>query len=107
MTCLTIGCGVVAAQRWFFDARSGLHPYAAPGKCLDVPGSQDANQARLQIYDCNQTPAQQWSAGSSNLPIVFNPINKGIQSRCVIQAMYIEGEHQLHRIDSVMYLYRG
>lgn len=70
----------VAAQRWFYDAKSGLHPYVAPSKCLDVPGSKDANQQGLQIWGCNETPAQQWSTTANNLPAVFKPINRGLQS---------------------------
>ena len=70
-----------AAQRWFFDSRGGLHPYNAPTKCQDVPSARDANQQGLHIWDCNGTPAQQWSTTANNLPGVFNPINRGLQSR--------------------------
>ncbi|MFB9234955.1 ricin-type beta-trefoil lectin domain protein [Plantactinospora siamensis] len=30
-------------------------------KCIDVPGGISADGARLQLWDCNGTPAQQWS----------------------------------------------
>ncbi len=31
------------------------------GRCLDVPNSSTANGVQVQIFDCNQTQAQQWS----------------------------------------------
>ncbi|MFI6317211.1 ricin-type beta-trefoil lectin domain protein [Nonomuraea sp. NPDC050556] len=33
----------------------------ASGKCLDVPGSNTANNVQLQIYTCNASNAQKWS----------------------------------------------
>src|SRR6186997_1097182 len=33
------------------------------GKCLDVAGSVSANGAKVQLYDCNGTGAQQWTIG--------------------------------------------
>ncbi|MEV8379034.1 lytic polysaccharide monooxygenase [Kribbella sp. NPDC056861] len=32
------------------------------GKCLDVAGSNSADGAVVQLFDCNQTAAQQWQA---------------------------------------------
>jgi beta-glucanase (GH16 family) len=34
------------------------------GRCIDVPGANSADGARLQIYDCNGTGAQQWQFAS-------------------------------------------
>ena len=34
------------------------------GRCIDVPGANPADGARLQVYDCNGTAAQQWTIGS-------------------------------------------
>ncbi|HEY3000896.1 MAG TPA: ricin-type beta-trefoil lectin domain protein, partial [Kribbellaceae bacterium] len=36
--------------------RSGL-----PGKCLDLNGGSNADETRVQIWDCNGTAAQTWS----------------------------------------------
>ncbi len=33
------------------------------GRCVDIPGANPVDGARLQMYDCNGTPAQQWTAG--------------------------------------------
>ena len=70
-----------AAQRWFFDSRGALHPYVAPSKCLDVIMARDVNQQGVQIWDCNGNIQQRWSTTGNNLPGVFNPINRGLQSR--------------------------
>ncbi|WP_433792621.1 family 16 glycosylhydrolase [Actinoplanes sp. CA-252034] len=34
------------------------------GKCIDIPGGTATDGARLQMYDCNGTGAQQWTANS-------------------------------------------
>jgi beta-glucanase (GH16 family) len=34
------------------------------GRCIDVPGANSVDGARLQIYDCNGTAAQQWQFAS-------------------------------------------
>ncbi|WP_405017200.1 ricin-type beta-trefoil lectin domain protein [Kitasatospora sp. NBC_00070] len=34
------------------------------GKCLDVAGASSANGTAVQLYDCNGTPAQTWTAGA-------------------------------------------
>ena len=34
------------------------------GRCIDVPGAASTDGARLQIYDCNGTGAQQWQFAS-------------------------------------------
>lgn len=38
---------------------------AAAGRCLDVPGGTATEGAALQIFDCNGTAAQQWTASPS------------------------------------------
>ncbi|SEP06716.1 ThuA domain-containing protein [Actinacidiphila rubida] len=39
-----------------------IHGYG--GKCVDVAGASSANGAAVQLYDCNGTSAQNWTAGS-------------------------------------------
>ncbi|WP_307793140.1 RICIN domain-containing protein [Amycolatopsis sp. MtRt-6] len=34
------------------------------GKCVDVAGANSANGTAVQLYDCNGTNAQQWTAGT-------------------------------------------
>jgi len=34
------------------------------GKCIDVAGANSANGTAVQLYDCNGSGAQQWSAGT-------------------------------------------
>ncbi|MGW5127875.1 lectin [Streptomyces sp. NPDC004069] len=34
------------------------------GKCVDVAGASSANGTPVQLYDCNGTPAQQWTVAS-------------------------------------------
>jgi hypothetical protein len=38
---------------------------AASGRCLDVPGGTAVDGAALQIYDCNGSAAQQWTASAA------------------------------------------
>ncbi|MDR7380731.1 RICIN domain-containing protein [Promicromonospora iranensis] len=37
----------------------------ASGRCLDVPGGAATDGAALQVYDCNDTASQQWTASPS------------------------------------------
>ncbi|WP_327292327.1 ricin-type beta-trefoil lectin domain protein [Streptomyces sp. NBC_01198] len=37
------------------------------GKCVDVAGSSSTNGAAVQLYDCNGTAAQSWTASGSTL----------------------------------------
>ncbi|SDO22367.1 ricin-type beta-trefoil lectin domain protein [Actinacidiphila guanduensis] len=37
------------------------------GKCVDVAGGSSANGTAVQLYDCNGTAAQQWTASGSTL----------------------------------------
>ncbi|MFC6080110.1 ricin-type beta-trefoil lectin domain protein [Sphaerisporangium aureirubrum] len=37
---------------------------ALSGRCIDIPAANPADGARLQMYDCNGTAAQQWSINS-------------------------------------------
>ncbi|BBB01613.1 putative glycosyl hydrolase [Actinacidiphila reveromycinica] len=37
------------------------------GKCADVAGASSANGTAVQLYDCNGTSAQQWTASGSTL----------------------------------------
>src|SRR3954447_18760729 len=34
------------------------------GRCIDIPSANPADGARLQVYDCNGTAAQQWTIGT-------------------------------------------
>ena len=34
------------------------------GRCIDIPGANPVDGARLQIWDCNGTAAQQWTFNS-------------------------------------------
>jgi beta-glucanase (GH16 family) len=36
------------------------------GRCIDVPSANPVDGARLQVYDCNGSTAQQWTIGSDN-----------------------------------------
>ncbi|GAA2393426.1 ricin-type beta-trefoil lectin domain protein [Dactylosporangium salmoneum] len=34
------------------------------GRCIDIPSANPVDGARLQVYDCNGTAAQQWTLGT-------------------------------------------
>ncbi|MFC4071407.1 chitosanase [Actinoplanes subglobosus] len=36
------------------------------GKCIDVAGAATANGTAIQLYDCNNSAAQQWTVGNSD-----------------------------------------
>src|SRR6266498_1706352 len=37
------------------------------GKCVDVAGANSANGTRVQLYECNGTSAQNWTASNAQL----------------------------------------
>ncbi|WP_328432602.1 RICIN domain-containing protein [Streptomyces sp. NBC_00453] len=46
------------------DTASGAAIRGLGGKCVDVAGANPANGTPVQLYDCNGSAAQQWTAGS-------------------------------------------
>ena len=38
---------------------------AGSGRCIDIPAANPADGARLQIFDCNNSAAQQWSTNAN------------------------------------------
>jgi len=54
------------------SAISPIHPISDTSKCLDVRGAVFANGTPVQIYDCNETNAQQWviSPGTTSLNVL-------------------------------------
>lgn len=48
-------------QKWIYGMDKTLQPQNAPGKCLDLLNSNNANGARLGIWDCNGGVNQKWN----------------------------------------------
>ncbi|MEV0977124.1 family 16 glycosylhydrolase [Streptomyces sp. NPDC049915] len=46
------------------DTAIGMPIRGLAGKCVDVAGANPANGTPVQLYDCNGTPAQTWTAGA-------------------------------------------
>ncbi|WP_371667755.1 family 16 glycosylhydrolase [Streptomyces sp. NBC_00289] len=46
------------------DTATGTAIKGLSGKCVDIAGANPANGTPVQLYDCNGTPAQQWTAAS-------------------------------------------
>ncbi|MFF9623416.1 ricin-type beta-trefoil lectin domain protein [Streptomyces griseosporeus] len=46
------------------DTATGRPIRGLGGKCVDVAGANTANGTPVQLYDCNGTPAQQWTVAS-------------------------------------------
>lgn len=46
------------------DSAAGVPVRGLAGKCADVAGANPANGTAVQLYDCNGTGAQSWTAGS-------------------------------------------
>src|SRR3979490_3098477 len=50
-----------SAQQWTVATDGTIR---ALGKCLDVASANSANGTKVQIYDCNGTAAQSWTAAA-------------------------------------------
>lgn len=46
------------------DSSAGTAIRGLAGKCVDVAGANPANGTPVQLYDCNGSVAQQWTAGA-------------------------------------------
>ncbi|WP_128436155.1 ricin-type beta-trefoil lectin domain protein [Streptomyces cyaneus] len=46
------------------DSAGGTAIRGLAGKCVDVAGANPANGTPVQLYDCNGSAAQQWTAGA-------------------------------------------
>ena len=46
------------------DTPTGAAVRGLAGKCVDVAGANPANGTPVQLYDCNGTAAQRWTAGA-------------------------------------------
>jgi hypothetical protein len=61
------GCDGSANQRWLITRLRYeyflLKPYDDQGVCVDVPSSNFAQGADLQLWGCNESPAQYWQTG--------------------------------------------
>lgn len=63
------------------EVRERIPVDAAPGLCLDVPGSNSAPGTALQLYSCNATAAQQFSYDRANQTIRNPSLDKCVQVR--------------------------
>ncbi|MEO3808022.1 family 16 glycosylhydrolase [Sphaerisporangium sp. B11E5] len=55
----------VRVSSWTPDGGTGnVLRSSLSNRCIDIPGANPADGARLQMYDCNGTAAQQWSVNS-------------------------------------------
>jgi lysophospholipase L1-like esterase len=69
------GCSGAANQVWLEQNGTLYNP--ASGRCLDDPGATTNQGTQLQIYDCDNTPAQQW-----RVP-VEGPMVSGLSGKCL------------------------
>jgi hypothetical protein len=51
-------------QKWIYGNDKTLRPQHATNKCLDVLGFNQANGAKLGIWDCNGAVNQKWDIKS-------------------------------------------
>jgi Ricin-type beta-trefoil lectin domain/Pretoxin HINT domain len=76
------------SQHWVFqfDKTGSIQLYnQSAGKCLDTPGSSMTNGTALQIYACNGTVAQRFTAPTTPRP-PNGPITNTVMSKCAIPA---------------------
>lgn len=50
-----------------------VHPTSNPNYCLDIPNGNIVNNAKLQLYKCNGTAAQDFSAGDVKVDVSKPP----------------------------------
>jgi Ricin-type beta-trefoil lectin domain/Thaumatin family len=54
------------------DVAPGAHAFRGDaGKCIDVPGGMSNDGAQLQLWDCNGTPAQSFTAGANGSQVAL------------------------------------
>src|SRR5690242_9320562 len=63
---LVAGGAVVAFGLLPADAATVGQITGLGGKCVDVAGAGTANGTAVQLYDCNGSAAQQWTAGNAD-----------------------------------------
>lgn len=51
---------LLKVQRGVFENSNGVLAYRNGGFCMDVAGGSTKQGAKLQLWDCNETGAQQW-----------------------------------------------
>ncbi|WP_283133024.1 RICIN domain-containing protein [Rhizohabitans arisaemae] len=49
---------------------SPIRSSAHAGFCVDIPGANGFNGARIQLWSCNGTPAQQWSRSGRSITVM-------------------------------------
>ncbi|SEG65736.1 Ricin-type beta-trefoil lectin domain-containing protein [Actinacidiphila yanglinensis] len=65
------GAASIAGAFGLLGSTSALAATSGPitglaGKCVDVAGGSSADHTAVQLYDCNGTSAQSWTAGNSD-----------------------------------------
>lgn len=48
-------------ERWYYDSTTKQFVGSASGKCLDVQWNSSADGTPVWLWDCNTSPAQQWT----------------------------------------------
>ncbi|MET8151999.1 glycoside hydrolase family 97 catalytic domain-containing protein [Actinoplanes sp. NPDC049668] len=71
-TLLTVWtCNGGANQQWFRSANAGAYRGQASGRCVDVPGGNQANGVRPALWDCNGGNNQTWISTATNQLAIF------------------------------------
>jgi hypothetical protein len=90
-SCCACASQLPAAQQWFYDTLTRLHPYSSPSRCLTLPKS-NTNQGRgLTLEECSATATNQhWNTSITMFPPAFNSQNSRLQSRLANPPQCIE-----------------
>jgi hypothetical protein len=80
-----------AAQQWFYDTLTRLHPYSSPSRCLTLPNSNTNKGQGLTLEECSATASnQRWTTSITIFPPAFNSQNSRLLSRLANPAQCIE-----------------
>jgi len=75
-------CNKTDAQKWIIDgipsnlqtsSNQSIHLFFSPNKCIDIANSSTANETKIQLYDCNNTNAQQFSFDGRAIKMQSSP----------------------------------
>jgi RHS repeat-associated protein len=82
-------CDGSAAQKFVVRSSDKSLYNPASGKCVDVPGSNDADGTDLQLYTCNATTAQQWTPADTVTYVYDAEGNRILQHSAVGSVLYL------------------
>ncbi|MFE0509508.1 ricin-type beta-trefoil lectin domain protein [Streptomyces sp. NPDC058964] len=86
---LLASCNGSAAQKFTVRTSDKSLYNPASGKCVDVPGSNDADSTDLQLYTCNGSAAQRWTPADSTTYVYDASGNRLLEHTAAGAVLYL------------------